>query len=274
MEPIKYDTQEFGVDVKVDGITQKLAYQRPVVPSRLRKLTQRFDPAMMGEILAVREDDGSLTVLDGQHRVELAKALGQPSVKAEVLTGVSDADRGRLFLGRNDRTNVARIHRDRARATVGDEETLAIDAACKAAGFAFITDEAHQSTFRDAEAAAVIMRTGERSKAHPELTGPQHLQHVLALYADIYGNDERPDSLILKGLSMLLLSRQDSEVDEERLGRSLQGIPPAQLVLSARALHAELARSEEMGITRATKRLIADQYNRGLPADSPKRLRH
>lgn len=273
-EPINYARQEFGVDIRVGDVKVKMDYQRPVIPSRLRKLVKSFDPLLVGEILIVREFDGTLTVLDGQHRVETFKELGIETIKAEVLEGVSHEDRGRLFLGRNNRSGVAKLHRDRSLATAGDEITLKIDAAAQAAGFVFIAEETHKSTFRDADTARVIYNAGERSKVFRDLTGGEHLTNVLSLYAKVYGTDERPESLILKGMSMLLLSKQETEVDPERLSRLLRGIPPTEATKNARQLQAEIARYDSIGPARAMKRYIIDLYNRGLPNDSAKRLRY
>jgi hypothetical protein len=274
MEPISYTKQEFGVDVKVNDVRVKLAYQRPIIPSRLRKLVNSFDPLLVGEVLIVREDDGTLTVIDGQHRVETLKGRGQETVKAEVLEGVSNEDRGRLFLGRNDRSGVSRVDRDRSLATVGDEDTLAIDAAAQAAGFVFIAEHAHESTFRDAAAGRAIIHAGQRAQTRTDKAGGEHLADVLSLYAVIYGNDARPESLLLKGLSSLVLSRQETELDRGRLGQVLRGIPPQQVVTNARAMQIEASRNESIGMARAMKRYLVDLYNRGLPADSTKRLRY
>lgn len=272
-EPIKYTRQEFGVDVKVSDIRVNLAYQRVIIPSRIRKLVKTYDPLLVGEILIVREADGTLTVLDGQHRVQTHSELGLETIKAEVLEGVSQEDRGRLFLGRNNRSNVARLHRDRSLATSGDEVTLVTDASTKAAGFVYLSDEPHKSTFRDTETARVIINAGERSKRFPELTGGEHFTNVLKLYASVYGTAERPESLVLKGFSMLLLSKQETKVESERLTRTLGPIPPAQAAQNARALQIELSRYGAIGPARAMMRYIIDLYNRGLPNDSTKRLR-
>jgi hypothetical protein len=280
MEPevhivITFTKHEFGVKVDVSNIHVKLAYQRPVINSRLRKLIRDYDPALVGQILLAREVDGSYTVIDGQHRVEMCKALGIPVIPAEVFEGVSDPDRGRLFLGRNDNSGVGSIHKYRSLATSGDEDTLNIDAACQSAGLVFIAEETYKSTFRDAAAARLIMKAGDRhNRLHPDLTGPEHLRRVLMLYVDTYGAGECPESLVLKGLSRILLTVRETAFDPQRLNRILAGIPPQHVVRNALTLMASVARNEDIAPATAMKRYLVDLYNRGLPEQSDKRLRY
>jgi hypothetical protein len=274
MEPIQFTVHEPSAELKVAEIKVDLAYQRAIIPARVRKLVNHYDSALVGAILVVRDADGSLTVIDGQHRVQTLRNLGIESVTAEVFEGLSRPDRGRLFLGRNDRSGVSRVDRDRSLATTEDEDTLNIHMASQAAGFVFLAEQAQDSTFRDSATAKIIMTAGERAgHRDPAVNGPAHLQQVLRLYATTYGVDERPESLLLKGLSVVLLTSRQM-VDEERITNVLKGIPPQVVVMNAAKLHADLAASQAISQRGAMRRYIVDLYNRGLPVDSAKRLKY
>jgi hypothetical protein len=272
MEPIQYNDHKYGVDVAVGDVKVDLAVQRAIVPARLRKLTGSFDPLLLGELLVSERTDG-LYVLDGQHRLAAAanaNGRGVSTVTCEVFTGLSKADEARLFMGRNDRANIARVDRDRNLATSGDQATLNVQMAAQSVGYVFVADRVEDSTFRDRAAGIAIMRDAERRR-YVEATGPEHLARVFAFYARVYGNTERPESVLLKAVSKILAGK--FEVDEDRLYEKLRGLPPQQLVAQAHQRKAELSVTRGMSTVRAAIELIAEQYNRGLSSTSPNRIK-
>jgi hypothetical protein len=269
VQPIQFTDHKHGVDVGVNDIKLDLSVQRAVMPARVRKLVANFDPILLGELLISERADG-LYILDGHHRLNVAKQVGQPSVTCEVFTGMPRADEARLFLGRNDRANIAQEARDRNLATSGDQATLDVQMAAQSAGFVFIAERVEDSTFRDRAAGVAIMVDAERRK-HVETTGPEHLARVLGFYARVYGNQERPESLLLRAVSKIYLGQP--EVDENRLFEKLRGLPPQQIVATAAARRAEVSIIRSLSNTKAAVEIIAEQYNRGLPADSARRIR-
>lgn len=272
MEPIEFTDHKYGVDVAVGDIKVDLAVQRATVPARVRKLTANFNPTLVGELLVSERPEG-LFVLDGHHRLtaaESANGNGPSTVTCEIFTGLSKADEARLFMGRNDRANIARVDRDRNLATSGDQNALDVEMAAQSAGFIFVADRAEDSTFRDLAAGVAIMRMAERRK-YIDLSGPEHLARVFGIYSRAYGNKERPESLLLKALSRIFVGKL--EVDEDRLYDKLRGLPPQQLVASAKQRQVEESVTRGISTVRAALELIAEQYNRGLPTDSPKRIK-
>jgi len=272
MQPIEYTGHEYGAEIPVGDIKVDLAVQRAIVPSRLRKLSRFFDPILLGELLVSRREDGNLYILDGQHRLRAASnGAGVAAVNCEVFTGLSRADEARLFMGRNDRAGIASLDRDRNLATSGDQDTLNVQMAAQGAGFVFIANKAEDSTYRDRAAGIQIMRDAERRK-HVESSGTAHLGRVFQLYARIWGNQDAPESSVLKALSKILLTK-GADVDEDRLYERLRGLPPQQLDQSARDLREQVSQARGISLVRACIERIADQYNRGLPTDSAKRIR-
>lgn len=272
MEPIEYTEHRHGVDVAVSDIKVDLAVQRSTIPARVRKLTANFDPILIGELLVSERQEG-LFVLDGHHRLQSARNAngnGVSTVTCEVFTGLSKPDEARLFMGRNDRANIARVDRDRNLATSGDQDTLNVQMAAQSAGFVFVADRVEDSTFRDRSAGVIIMRDAERRK-YVDFNGPEHLSRVFTFYARAYGNQDRVESLVLKALSKVFVSK--SEVDEDRLYDKLRGLPAQQITAMAAQRKVELSVTRGVSTVRAAVEVIAEQYNRGLPADSAKRIR-
>lgn len=270
LEPIEYNDHKYGVEIAVDDIEVDPSVQRSIVPSRARKLARLFDPGLLGEILVSQRSDGRYWVIDGQHRWQAAKNAGVMSLACEVFTGLSKADEARLFMGRNDRANIARVDHDRTLATAEDPDTLNVQMAAQSAGFVFIADRLEDSTYRDRAAAVSIIQSAER-KRNVEINGVDHLGHCFEFYARIYGNQERPESLVLKGLSRLFL--KNDHLDEDRLYEKLRGIPGQQLVAGARRYREEVSLNRGISTTGAMAEQIGELYNRGLPGKSEKKIR-
>jgi hypothetical protein len=270
MDPIQFEDHKHGVEVAVGDIQLDIAVQRAIVAARLRKLTANFDPILLGEVLVSERADGKLYILDGQHRLRAAEQSGVPTVTCEIFTGLSKPDEARLFMGRNDRAGIAKNDRDRNLATSGDQDTLNVQMAAQSAGYRFVTDKVEDSTFRDRATGITIMKDAEKRR-YIEASGPEHLGRVLSFYARTYGNQERPESVLLKSVSKIFVGK--FEVDEDRLYERLRGMPPQQLVASAQQRKVELSVTRGVSTVRAALELIAEQYNRGLPADSPRRIR-
>jgi hypothetical protein len=268
MEPIAFDDHKYGVEVAAGDIKVDLAVQRSTIPSRLRKISENFDHELMGELLVSERADG-LYVLDGQHRLVIARdQKGFPTVTCEIFSGLSKADEARLFLGRNDRASVARLDRDRNMATYGDTDTLNVQMAVQSAGYVFVANNAEESTFRDRAAGVAIMHDAERKRDFAA-TGVEHLMRVAQFCARAWGNQERPESLVMRGISKIFVKHQ--EIDEDRLFERLRGLPPQQLTSQAKVRRAEEGQFRPLSASRAMTEVIIDHYNRGLASD--KRLR-
>jgi hypothetical protein len=272
MSPITYSDHQHGIDVALDDLKIDLAAQRALVGSRVRKLSAKFDPVLVGELLVSKRPDGHY-VVDGHHRLAAAAAQNgntPTSLKCEVFTGLHLADEARLFMGRNDRANVRRLDFDRNLATSGDQDTLDIQMAAQSAGFVFVTQNEDESTFRDRAAGVMIMRDAERRK-HIDLSGPEHLARVFAFYARTYGNQERIESIVFKALSKVFLLK--TPVNEDRLYERLHGLPPQQILALAVIRKSELAAIRGITTVTAAVEVLAEQYNRGFTGDSDKRIR-
>jgi hypothetical protein len=86
----------------------------------IRKLIAEFDFAKFGAIVVARTEDGSLTILDGQHRALAAIALNIGWVPAAI-TKAELQDQAKSFVAINaNRTGVQAIDKYRARVTAGE----------------------------------------------------------------------------------------------------------------------------------------------------------
>lgn len=112
-------------DMFVDFESQG-GYARALNEKRARYLTERFNANAVGTIYVSLRNDGSLAVLDGQHRIYAAKANGLHTLDAYVyadLTIEQEADLYRMF---GDYLRQKATDRFLAAIRAGDPEALAI----------------------------------------------------------------------------------------------------------------------------------------------------
>ena len=78
--------------------------QRPLTPSRARKIAREFDPTLVGVFLVSEREDGKKVLIDGQHRHAAINelGLGDMLVPCEVHRGLGLKQEAALFAGRND----------------------------------------------------------------------------------------------------------------------------------------------------------------------------
>jgi hypothetical protein len=87
--------EHFAADLKVDAGT----VQRYFEPRHANRLASKWNPLMVGTILVSRRADGSLYIIDGQHRNMVALRLDPTAVmRCEVYEGLSIKDEAEMFL--------------------------------------------------------------------------------------------------------------------------------------------------------------------------------
>lgn len=113
-------------------------YQREVSgrSNRLvRKLVENFEWNRVKPVIAVRSDDGSLHVIDGQHTAIVAATLSIPRIPVMIVKAVNVDERARAFVGHNrDRVVVSPHALFNALVAANDAQASAAAKACRLAG--------------------------------------------------------------------------------------------------------------------------------------------
>lgn len=76
-------------------------YQRPINAAHVQDMTRTYDKRNFDPIVVSEREDGTLVLIDGQHRVTMCKALGIRAVMARIITGLSNEEEAELFLDLN-----------------------------------------------------------------------------------------------------------------------------------------------------------------------------
>lgn len=96
--------------------------QRSLSQAWVKAHIQDFDVDQLGFIVVNKRTSGKIFVVDGQHRVELLRAVGwgDQKIHAEIFNGLSQSEEADLFLARNDRKAVSPLSKFLVAVTAGD----------------------------------------------------------------------------------------------------------------------------------------------------------
>lgn len=99
-----------GIDPKeltwvIAGIISVPDYQRPPQATRVKKIADEFDPDKYDPLKLSRRADGSLWVIDGNHRLQAIMSMGwgDQLVPARVIQGLTYEQEAALFVAQKDR---------------------------------------------------------------------------------------------------------------------------------------------------------------------------
>lgn len=122
--------------VDLSQIRVDTSYQRPVKPKRVAQILREFSWAQFGALMLVRQEDGTFTVYDGQHRFEAAKQHPQISqVPAAIVTLEQSCEEAQNFLGVNvNRSSISTVEKYWAGIEAGDEAMMRICSVLEEAG--------------------------------------------------------------------------------------------------------------------------------------------
>jgi hypothetical protein len=221
-------------DLNVNSLQVDQAYQRTPT-SNVNSIVENFDEKLLGTIHVSRRSDGSLWVVDGQHRVAACKAVGRRTVRCMVHEGLSADDEAALFVGLNNSKAVLPWFTFRANVLAGSPDHVAIEQIFEARGHSLI--KGYCQAVRSAE--WIYQGCGARTAK-----GTRALAWALDVHLKAWPSDrgkgkgnERSyvDGKILKALAVLYVT-YGSKVAGDDLAKKLSGTAPSMIIASARAL--------------------------------------
>jgi hypothetical protein len=163
-----------------------------------------FDPEKLGRIVVSRRADGKLYIVDGQHRVELLRAIGygDQDIEAELFEGLTRQGEADLFLARNDRIAVKTFDKFRLRIEAGDPAAVGVANVLKGLGLSLSSSREVGTV--TAVAALEFVYTGARITS--DVLGPAVLKTTLEIILKAWGRDAKNfEGAIISGLGIVVL---------------------------------------------------------------------
>ena len=233
--------------------------QRPLAPAWVKARVPLFDVDQLGYIVVNKRANGKLYLVDGQHRVELMRAVGwaDQTVHAEVFEGLSQAEEAALFNARNDRKAVTLYNRFRVSVTAGDHDAKEIDRIVREHGLV-VSDQ-----LRDGHICAVeaLQRVYYGSGIASAKEGPTALGKALDVLIQSWGKQASSvNGKVVQALGMVFL-RYDGAIHEKELIKKLAPVPGGAPGLLSRGKALQELRGRPLHHCIAS--IVTDLYNKG-----------
>lgn len=235
--------------VPADSIGVDHTYQRDLDQNRVNRMALEYDPSLVGVLEVSQRADGTIVVIDGQHRLAMVRQIkgNTAHVVCNVHTGLTVEAEAKLFFD-IDAKRRRLTGWDRWNARVGAGEPAVLDIIDVAGQHGLIIDPAPRPRhLRCVTACEKVVKRGGLTLLYTAL-------HVLV---DAYQGE--PDSLraeTVHGVGLVLHVYPD--IDTARLTRALQGVAARQVTARAQGL-----RETQSGtLPRLAAHVITDLYNR------------
>jgi hypothetical protein len=235
-------------------------YQRYLNESRARKMSENLDSRLFGTLLvASRNGDDSLWIIDGQHRWAAAKLCNEPEVACSVFKSDGPEHEARVFIDVNGkRSAIGSIQEYHSALFSGDPEILAIDHMVIEAGFE--VDKGYWPHI----AAAKALQTVYRKKKGKESIGHDILHSVLQALEGFESHTDEMKKVVLKATMIHMLGecfgRWGEELNYVRFLEKLYALT----VHDWKQLEAECSGSEGSRGATLARGFIERYYNKQL----------
>lgn len=242
--------------VRVRDVLIDPSYQRDINPAKVAAIVKNFNPRRLGPIDVSRRDDGHDYAFDGQHRLEVARRLGQEVVPANIHFGLTVEEEAALFDEQTDNTTPLDIWaHHKARLRYGHGAAHAIETTSTRYGY--------RLTAGNKESPRTIAALGSLYAIHG-WAGTSLLSAVFDVIGSVWRTDTKAvDGLVLKGIATFLLSWPNH--DPNRLRDVLARHPAIQVASDAMKMKINTGSGSVSPSLIATA--IRDIYNKGLGPD-------
>lgn len=252
------NSSKFGI-VLVSGLHVDPEAQRKLSPAWVKAHVPLFDVDQLGFIVVNTRTSGKQYIVDGQHRVELMRAVGwgDQKIHAELFEGLTQAGEAELFNSRNDRKAVRNIDKFRIKITAGDEAACDIQKIVTAHGL-LISDQVADGHI---VAVAAIERVYEGAGIASPKEGPAALGKALKTLVQSFGKQQASvNGAVVQGLGMVYL-RYNGKINEKELVDKLAPMPGGcpGLVGKGRSMRELRGRP----LPHCIASIVVDIYNRG-----------
>jgi hypothetical protein len=207
MSSIKY--------LPVGSLTVDRRVQRNYNGAWARKIADRFSASDLGVFHVSEREDGTLSLLDGQHRKAACEIIGEPSrkVQCKIYVCLSLAEEAAKFRQLNHNLGVSYLDEFFVRLTEQDTVAVAITEACRDNGW----EVARGSGVGKIAAMKSLEAVYNGSRKFGHGTGIARVHTVLSVVTSAWGHvREAVDGSILLGLGSVV-ARYDEDINYKSL---------------------------------------------------------
>lgn len=251
---------DYGVEINLWDLSIDPQAQRTLNERRAQHIADNIVHAAVGSIIVSQRVDGSLYIVDGQHRWRACALCGVKTIRAEIHHGLTQAQEAMLFLIRNRESHKPRpIDEYHVGLTGGVPLFVDTDRVLEKHGLAL------GSTSTNAVGAvAGVLNITDRY-------GAMTLDRALSVAEAAWGRSaETWDGMLLGGIGMFL-GRYGDLVDDKELARKIMAMGTAakwrSQTLSLSSLGGHKSSGSGSRVT-MTCRLIVNAWNKGRKVEN------
>ena len=248
--------EQGGLSWVLAGDVRVPPYQRDPDPRRVQKIAEGFDPDKLDPLKISQRADGSLWVIDGNHRLQAILALGWSDqlIPVRLVRGLSYQQEAGLFTAQRDRRDPSGAEMFRAAIEQGDPAALATLAICEELGLSLAYRSSRGSgTARTVNAVSMAWRLCKEG-------GAPRLHRILGTVHRAWGTHAGVYTSSILGGFNAFFARYESLYDVGRLDTILARLPHDQFLSQA----ASFRTMYSSDITTAVARAILSLYNKRL----------
>lgn len=254
--------RKYSDTVSMDIIQVDPLVQRMFDPNLANKIESAWDPMFAGTLVLSKRKDGSFFVIDGQHRLVVARRREQAGFEmdCEVHEDLSLADEAEMFLRHNKFRKSARPYDNfKVALTAGYPDEVRVDAEVRARGL----EVSDSPSANKVGAVQALIRIAQSDVYQGGL-----VEDTLAVCEAAWGRDPRTwDGMVIQAVARVINKNRDT-IDLTRLSRVLAkstvDMWKAQAVATAKGGGGSVSRSN------ALAEIVVPNYNTRLRTDSSK----
>lgn len=249
----------------VDEIQVDERYQRPIKPNQIRWIINHYDEVAFGRLLVAMRvvkarkgteyDQETYWVIDGQQRLNAAKALGMKKVSCLVFESHGIDHEAKVFKQINtNRTAVRAVEVFKADLTANDETAVAINNVVRSCGFSIGNGGLNKPWY---EVASVVALTSLYKRGGPDL-----LKDTLTLLKDVWDGERGcTNNFVIRGVATFMV-RMEGKYDRKRLVNKLTKHTPESIVRLISDYRKILGGNSTAPV--AVAEVICSIYNKGV----------
>jgi len=243
-------------------------FQRLLRKVWVKRHVALFDANQIGAIVVSRRKDGSLWIIDGQHRVELLRAVGwgDQSIFCEIFDDITLQEEAALFLARNDKISPRAFDEFRARLTKGDEDALAIQRIVQMLDLKITEGQAEGSVSAVRALEYVYIGARIASKKEGAIALGKTLRSLITAWGKSASNF---NGVVIEGIGRVWLT-YGGKIDERNLVDKLARVNNGATGLQQAGKTWKASVGGDL--TKAVAAVVVQRYNRGLRARKLDRL--
>ncbi len=193
--------------------------QRPLDENRAQKMADVLDLSLLGVVEVSERPNGTLHIMDGQHRVAALRLAGfhNETVECKVHHGLTKAQEAARFNGLNTFKAPRAFDRFKVRIQEGDSVALGVDRILMEHGWRLMTGHIDGGFTAVQAAERVYTGFGTANKE----TGPQNFANALGTVTQAWGRGPMAaNGFIISGLG-LFFARYGDQIDKPSLVKRL-----------------------------------------------------